>query len=157
MHLIKVGAAVLNQTPLDWRQNAANIRAALAMARDEGVSLLCLPEMCITGYGCEDTFHSPGVWATSWDILHELLPETKGLVACLGLPVFHQDSVYNAVALVADGQIAGFVAKQFLAGDGIHYEPRWFKPWPAGVRSRLYRGGECPLRERARAVGGRRL
>ena len=29
----------------------------------------------------------------------------------------------------------GFVAKRALAGDGIHYEPRWFKPWPAGERT----------------------
>jgi NAD+ synthase (glutamine-hydrolysing) len=27
-------------------------------------------------------------------------------------------------------QIWGFVAKQELAGDGIYYEPRWFKTWP---------------------------
>src|SRR4029077_20963204 len=39
---------------------------------------------------------------------------------------------YNAAALLVDGKLAGFVAKQFLAGDGIHYEPRWFKAWPAG-------------------------
>ena len=30
----------------------------------------------------------------------------------------------------------GFVAKQHLAGDGIHYEPRWFKPWPRGAARR---------------------
>ena len=33
MRLIKVGAAVLNQTPLAWRQNAANIREAIAQAK----------------------------------------------------------------------------------------------------------------------------
>ena len=31
---------------------------------------------------------------------------------------------------MVDGEIAGFVGKQNLAGDGIHYEPRWFKRWP---------------------------
>ena len=31
--------------------------------------------------------------------------------------------------------IAGFVAKRFLAGEGIHYEPRWFKPWPGFFRA----------------------
>lgn len=142
MHLIKVGAAVLNQTPLAWDQNAANIRRALAEARAANVSILCLPEMCISGYGCEDAFQSPGVWQTSWEMLQELLPETQGLMTCFGLPIFHQDSVYNAVAMVNDGRIAGFVAKRFLAGDGIHYEPRWFKPWPAGVTGELRRNGE---------------
>ena len=45
----------------------------------------------------------------------------------------------TAAALLADGAIVGFVAKQFLAGDGIHYEPRWFKPWPAGELDTLER------------------
>ena len=35
---------------------------------------------------------------------------------------------------VSGWKIAGFVGKQHLAGDGIHYEPRWFKPWPAGIQ-----------------------
>jgi NAD+ synthase (glutamine-hydrolysing) len=52
MKLIGVGAAVLNQTPLDWKANTAHILACTAEARQRGVSILCLPELCITGYGC---------------------------------------------------------------------------------------------------------
>lgn len=141
MRLIKVGAAVLNQTPMAWRQNADNIRAAIDQAKAERVGVLCLPELCITGYGCEDEFHSPGVWRTSWDILTELVPETEGIVVSFGLPVFHQDGVYNAACLACDGKIVGFTAKRFLAGDGIHYEPRWFKPWPTGIQAELRMDG----------------
>src|SRR2546423_1301532 len=54
MKLIRVGAAVLNQTPLDWDGNADRIKGAIQAAREAGVSILCLPELCITGYGCED-------------------------------------------------------------------------------------------------------
>ena len=35
--------------------------AVIEAARDERVTILCLPEMSIPGYGCEDTYHSPGV------------------------------------------------------------------------------------------------
>ena len=142
MQLIKVGAAALNQTPLDWTGNAQNIADVLTRARDERISVLCLPELCISGYGCEDAFHSPGVWSTAWEVLHELLPQTQGLIVGLGLPIFHQDAVFNAVAVVCDGKLCGFVLKQYLAGDGIHYEPRWFKAWPAGVVTTLHRGSE---------------
>ncbi len=137
MKLIKVAAAVLNQTPLDWAGNQARIRAALAEARSQGAAVVCLPELCLTGYGCEDAFHAPGVACTAWKLLHDLLPDTSGLVVSLGLPVLHIKSVYNMAALVVDGRIAGFAAKRHLAGDGIHYEPRWFKPWPEGVRALL--------------------
>lgn len=135
MKLIKVGAAVLNQTPLAWESNKAHILRAIEDARHQGVSLLCLPELCITGYGCEDAFHAPGVQETALQVLFEILPATHGMLVCVGLPLVHQNGIFNAAALLGDGKILGFVAKKYLAGDGIHYEPRWFKPWPAGVRT----------------------
>lgn len=58
MRLLKIAAGVLNQTPLDWLGNRENILAAIASAKSEQVGVLCLPELCITGYGCEDAFHS---------------------------------------------------------------------------------------------------
>src|SRR5687767_4460850 len=116
MQLIKVGAAVLNQTPLDWAGNEAHIRQAIQAAKADGVTVLCLPEMCIPGYGCEDAFHSPGVVDTSWKILQDLLPETAGMIVSFGLPVIYNNGLFNAVAMVVDGRIAGFVAKHHLAG-----------------------------------------
>lgn len=134
MKLIRVGAAVLNQTPLDWDGNVRGMETAIARARDEGVSLLCLPELCITGYGCEDAFYSPGVQQMAISVLHELLPKTQGLAVAFGLPLRYRKALFNAVALVVDGAIAGFVGKRYLAGDGLYYEPRWFKAWPEGQR-----------------------
>jgi NAD+ synthase (glutamine-hydrolysing) len=58
MDLLRVAGATLNQTPLDFAGNAARIIALLAEARALGVELLCLPEHCVTGYGCEDAFFS---------------------------------------------------------------------------------------------------
>ena len=52
MKLIKVAAAALNQTPLAWDTNQKNILQAISEARQQDASILCLPEMCITGYGC---------------------------------------------------------------------------------------------------------
>ena len=92
MRLVRVGAAVLNQVPLDWDGNEARIREVLEVAREASVAVLCLPEMCISGYGCEDAFQSPSTLQQSWRALMELLPETRGLVATLGLPVLHHGS-----------------------------------------------------------------
>lgn len=135
MKLIKVAAAVLNQTPLDWEGNRRNIVAAITDARRQGAKLLCLPELCISGYGCEDAFHGPWTAEMSLQVLKEILPETHGMIVSFGLPLRHQNSVFNSACLVVDGKIRGFVAKRFLAGDGIHYEPRWFKPWPPGIQN----------------------
>jgi NAD+ synthase (glutamine-hydrolysing) len=134
MKLIKLASAVLNQTPLDWEGNKARIIAAIEAAKAEQASILCLPELCISGYGCEDAFHSPGLQQTAIDVLHEILPSTKGIIVSLGMPLLYHQGLFNTACLVCDGKILGFVAKRYLAGDGLHYEPRWFKPWPAGNR-----------------------
>ncbi len=133
MKLIKVAAAVLNQTALAWNDNKSRILAAIDTARQQGVRVLCLPELCIPGYGCEDAFHSPGTYRMAQDVLLEVLPETEGMIVSLGLPVWHSGGLFNTACLVADRQLLGFVAKQNLANEGIHYEPRWFRAWPEGV------------------------
>jgi NAD+ synthase (glutamine-hydrolysing) len=135
LKLIKVGAAVLNQIPLDWPGNQSGILAAIQAARAAHVTVLCLPELCITGYGCEDAFLSPNTVHRAWKSLQALLPATKGMIVSFGLPMLHQHGLFNCVCLAVDGRIAGFTAKRFLAGDGIHYEPRWFKPWPVQMRN----------------------
>ena len=155
MKLIKVAAAVLNTTPLDWEGNTRAIRAALDAARPEGVSVLCLPELCITGYGCEDAFGSPGLRRMARKILGELLPAMRGMVVSVGMPVLYRNALFNTACIVVDGRIAGFVAKQHLAGEGLHYEPRWFKPWPRGVRDDIeLDGARYPIGDLSFDVGG---
>ena len=141
MTRIRVGAAVLNQTPLAWSNNRENILRAIRTARQGQVHLLCLPEMCITGYGCEDAFHSAGLQQTALDVLQEIVPETEGMIVSLGLPVLHKNALFDCACLAVDGRIAGLAAKRFLAGEGLHYEPRWFKPWPGGLRDTITLGG----------------
>ncbi len=160
MKRLNVAVAVLNQTPLDWSGNTARCRAVLAEARRQHVSLLCLPELCLTGYGCEDAFLSANTHTQAWSALRELLPETTGLIASFGLPVLHQNGVYNVAALAADGRLLGLVAKRFLAGDGLHYEPRWFKAWPVEVGDVFHApdtGEALPIGDLRFDLGGIRL
>ena len=158
MHPIRIGGCALNQTPLDWNGNRDRIVAAISAARADGVALLCLPELCVSGYGCEDAFLSPGVQRMAWRVLEEILPETRGLAVAIGLPVRYENGVYDAVAVAADGRLAGIVCKQHLAGDGIHYEPRWFRPWPRGRRGRIRQGDrDLPIGDLRFELGGVRV
>jgi NAD+ synthase (glutamine-hydrolysing) len=129
VRLIKVGAANVNQTPLDWAANLARILRTIELARAEKVSVLCLPELCITGYGCEDAFFSTDVTSRAIAALRTIAAATDGMIVSVGLPLRFRNSLLNGTAMLANGKILGFVAKRNLAGDGIHYEPRWFKPW----------------------------
>ena len=163
MKLVKVAVACVNQTPFAWEENFAHLRMAIEHARAEGATVLCLPELAITGYGCEDAFHMDGLQDMAFAQLDQLAPLTKGMIVAVGAPVFHEKALYDAGALLVDGKLIGFVAKQFLAGDGIHYEPRWFKAWPAGEVDVLERSDEdgntrrFPIGDLVFDIGGIRL
>ena len=135
MQPLVVAAASVNQTPLDWDGNEANLRAALARARAGGAQLVCFPELCISGYGAEDAFSWPHTLEQSLGVLERLLPDTLGLVVALGLPLALGERVFNTVALVVDGVVVGVVAKRHLAGSGLHYEPRGGTAGPRGSTS----------------------
>ena len=141
MKRLRLGAAILNQTPLDWEGNTNRILKAIQLARQMDVHVLCLPELCITGYGCEDMFLAPHVWRTSWEMLQKIVPETHGMIVSAGLPMFVTNGVYNTACVMSQGRIMGFVPKQHLAGDGLHYEPRWFRAWPAETISEFHVDG----------------
>jgi NAD+ synthase (glutamine-hydrolysing) len=158
MKLIRVGAAILNQTPLDWDGNLRRIRGAITAAREQGVSILCLPELCITGYGCEDAFHAVGTQNYALQVLGELLPDTEGMIVSFGVPLLYGSALYNTSCIAADGKLLGFVGKQNLAGEGIHYEPRWFKCWPADIQvTTRVLGKPVPLGDLIFECGGVRL
>jgi NAD+ synthase (glutamine-hydrolysing) len=158
MHLIRVAGCALNQTPLDWDGNRDRILAAIAAARDAGAAILCLPELSITGYGCDDAFQSPGVQRMALEVLQEIVPATRGIAVALGLPVRFESGLFDGAAVVADGRVAGIACKQNLAGDGIHYEPRWFRPWTRGRRGTVQIGGhEVPVGDLRFDCGGVRL
>lgn len=143
MKRLRLGAGILNQTPMDWEGNTNRILEAIQAARSLDVNVLCLPELCITGYGCEDMFLAPHVWRTSWEMLQRIVPETEDMIVSVGLPLFVTNGVYNTVCVISNRQIIGFVAKQHLAGDGLHYEPRWFRPWPAETISEFHADGHA--------------
>lgn len=130
MKLVKVAGACVNQTPLDWVANTDRLIAAIREAKQREVSILCLPELSICGYGCEDAFFSDYVLEYSLEQLSRIIPETQGMVVSVGLPMLVENCLYNVSCLMCDGKVIGFVPKQELAGDGVYYEPRWFKPWP---------------------------
>ncbi|QHL89490.1 NAD(+) synthase [Nibribacter ruber] len=130
---MKLAGAALNQTPLDWENNLSNIKKAIEQAKEQQVDILCLPEMTIPGYGCEDLFLSEWVAEECFQHLLQIKEWCEGVIVCVGLPIRLNGITYNTACVINDKQIVGFTAKQFLANDGVHYEPRWFSSWPANT------------------------
>lgn len=133
MTKIKVAGAALNQIPIHWGNNLKNIEHAIKKAKSEGVKILCLPELCLTGYGCEDLFLSEWLPKKAVSIIPTIIPLTRDIAVTIGLPIRIEGKTYNCIAVLKNEKVIGITAKQFLANEGVHYEPRWFTSWKAGV------------------------
>ncbi|GAC1335009.1 MAG: NAD(+) synthase [Isosphaeraceae bacterium] len=134
-----VGLASLNQTVGDWEGNDARIREVVAEAKARGVRLLLLPEMCIPGYSLGDRLLRVGTVERSWERLIRLADATEDIAIAVGLPIVYEGVLYNAMGLLADGELVGLVAKANLATGDVQYENRYFQAWPIG-RLVEYRG-----------------
>lgn len=134
---VRIGGANLNQIPIDWKNNLHNIISVISEAKSHQVNILCLPELCISGYGCEDLFLSEWLPAKALEKLLEIVPYCTCMLVTVGLPMRYYGNTYNVACVIADGKIAGFYVKHHLAGDGVHYEPRWFTSWPQNVLSEI--------------------
>src|SRR5437868_296332 len=100
MSSIKIAGAALNQTPMDWANNTQNIIAAITKAKAEKVSILCLPELSICGYGCEDIFLSHWMPEKCMELLFQLKENCEGITVSFGLPIYFNDTLYNCACLV---------------------------------------------------------
>jgi NAD+ synthase (glutamine-hydrolysing) len=131
----QVYSVSVNQIPMDWSGNRSRIiNAAREIAiADPLADLILFPELSLSGYGCEDAFHSLDLARRSYSSLNETATELKKVLpqtlVLIGLPVIRQDRIFNCMAAIYNGEVRGIVAKQNLAGDGVHYEPRWFSAW----------------------------
>ena len=132
MRTLRIAGASVNQTPIDWSGNMANVSEAIRKADRERADIICFSELTLTGYGCEDLFLSEWLAATALEKLMEAAAWCGEMTVCLGLPIRWQGQTFNGVAVVQNGTVTGIALKQNLPGDGIHYEPRWFTPWPSG-------------------------
>ncbi|MCB0337471.1 MAG: hypothetical protein KDD62_14240, partial [Bdellovibrionales bacterium] len=148
----------VNQTPLDWEGNEARLIALIETARSFGVQVLCLPELAITGYGCEDTFFSKSLVQYSLTVLEHLIAASKDIAVLVGLPIAYQDKRYNAAAFIFNQSLQGIVGKRVLCNDGVHYEGRWFSAWPKGTRTTIeVLGQQVPFGDIAFEVDGFRI
>ena len=140
--ILKIGGATVNQIPFDWKNNVTNIISAIEAAKRESVSILCLPELCLTGYGCEDVFLSDWLSAKAWVHLQKVIPHCENITVCIGLPIRMDGITYNGACVISNKKILGITLKQNLARDGVHYEPRWFDAWPSGLVKEIVVQGE---------------
>ena len=142
---IKVAAGTPKIRVADCRYNAEQIFTKMREADKQGVKVLCLPELCLTGYTCGDLFLQDTLLCGAEEGLQTILEATRNLdmVTVLGLPVRCKwdNKLYNCAAVIQSGEILGLVPKTYLPNYGEFYEQRWFASG-AGVETSVDLCGE---------------
>ncbi len=144
---IKVAAGTPKIRVADCRHNAEAIFTLMREAAEQGVRVLCLPELCLTGYTCGDLFLQDTLLKGAEEGLATILAATRNLdmVTALGLPVQFQNKLYNCAAVIQSGKILGLVPKTHLPNYGEFYEQRWFSSGPADPKQVSICGQTVPL------------
>ena len=125
---IKVAAAVPSIKVADVDYNIQQIESLAAQAEGQGVEVMVTPELCVTGYSCQDLFREQLLLDKAEEGILRLLDFTRKLdvIIIVGCPVVINSLLYNCAVMVQHGQILGIVPKTYLPNYGEFYEKRWF-------------------------------
>ena len=125
---IKVAAGVPAVKVADMEYNVQQIESLIAQAEGKGVEVIVFPELCITGYSCQDLFREQLLLDKAEEGLMLLLDFTRKLdiITIVGLPVVVKGLLYNCAVVIQRGAILGIVPKTYLPNYGEFYEKRWF-------------------------------
>ncbi|HIR49594.1 MAG TPA: NAD(+) synthase [Candidatus Faecimonas gallistercoris] len=125
---IRVGAIVNKLALANPMKNAEEIVKEIKQAVKRGVSIVATPELSLTGYTCGDLFLQDQLLIDSEKALRKLLDETKELdiISILGMPIRHDNQLFNCAVVIEKGQILGVVPKTYIPNYQEFYEARWF-------------------------------
>ncbi|KAL4445070.1 hypothetical protein ABPG74_018798 [Tetrahymena malaccensis] len=127
----KVATCTLNQWAMDFEWNKNNIIKSIKQAKAQGCTIRLGPELEVTGYSCEDHFLETDTITHSWEVLAEILDSdiTNGILCAIGMPVLHNNILFNCAVIVLNKQILLIRPKIYLAEGGNYREPRFFTAW----------------------------
>jgi NAD+ synthase (glutamine-hydrolysing) len=126
--LIKIAAGVPLVQVADCEYNVKEIENLVVQAEGRGAEIVCLPELCITGYTCQDLFAQQLLLDKAETALMILLDFSRSLniISIIGMPVPVSGMLLNCAVVIQKGSILGVVAKTHLPNYKEFYEKRWF-------------------------------
>ena len=155
---VRVSAAVPTMRVADCHYNAEQIKKQIDEAIEEGVEVICFPELSLTGYTCADLFFTQALQQSAMRELEALCNYTRGkaIIVLVGAPLPVDNDLFNCAFVLSDGEVMGVVPKVNLPNTGEFYEKRWFTSGrmtreftPGGIAPRIPKielwNGEVPF------------
>lgn len=125
---VKCGIATFNSEISNPESAVKKIKEIVLEAEARKVKVLVFPELCITGYTCQDLFGYPQLLKSTEEALENLLYDSfkSNILFVVGAPIRVSDALYNCAVVICKGEILGVVPKQYIPNYGEFYEKRWF-------------------------------
>lgn len=144
---IKVAAVTPSGKVADTVYNRQQIISGMEEAFLKGAKIIVFPELCISGYTCEDLFFQEKLLSSCMEQLHLIVSHTKGRDALLfvGLPLEYGGKLYNVAAAICNGRLLAFIPKMNIPSYGEFYETRHFYPGKGLVGSISFDGETVPV------------
>ena len=125
----RLAAVVPELRVADVDFNLSKLAEGYEKAAKAGAAAVVFPELCITGYSCGDLFFQRRLLDRASEAAVEFAALTagRGTVAIFGLPLLHEDALYNVAAVAQGGELRGLVPKTLLPNYREFYEKRHFR------------------------------
>lgn len=125
---IKVAAAIPPVKVADCEYNILQIENIVAQAEGKGVEIIVFPELCITGYTCQDLFRQTILLEKAETAILMLLDFTRNLdiITIVGVPVAVGGALLNCAVVIQKGDLLGIIPKTYMPNYSEFYEKRWF-------------------------------
>ncbi len=133
---VRVAAAVPMMRVADCSYNVQQVKQQITEAVEEGVEIICFPELTLTGYTCGDLFFTQRLQQNTLSGLEEICNFTreKPVIVLVGAPLKVDNNLYNCAFVMTDGDVVGVVPKVNLPNTGEFYEKRWFTSGRAALQ-----------------------
>lgn len=121
---IKCAISNFNGKLSNQKENSTKIINIMKNAENNSVKLIVFPELCLTGFSCQDLFFRTDLLNDSLTYLSEILKETAFLdiAAIIGLPIIQNEYLYDCCVVIHKGKILGIVPKKYNSPAN----KRWF-------------------------------
>ncbi len=125
---IRVACAQINSTVGGLEANKNKIVEAIGIACSQSVDIICFPELALVGYPPEDLLFRRGFVEDNLKKIKELAVSVKGIVAIVGFVEKSGRDIFNAAAVIAEGEVKAVCRKMALPNYGVFDEKRYFTP-----------------------------
>lgn len=157
---IKAAAATPNIKVADTIYNTEQICRNIDEAEANEASIIVFPELCISGYTCQDLFLQDTLLTSCRQQLLKIAEHTRDKEALIfvGLPLERDGKLYNVAAALCHGKILAFIPKTHIPAYGEFYETRYFQPGNSSAIYMDFEGERIPFGTcillKAEGIGG---